>query len=73
MDLEIDMEFLSSSRLHPPIARHTASSSAFSLIRLNASDIAFGFWASIILIALALISAAVGVAPLADPVIFPAS
>jgi hypothetical protein len=81
MDLEIDMAFLHTV-LYSPIATHdTASatsgrprnSGVSSSIRLNSSEVVFGVWASIILMALALISAAVGVAPLADPVIFAAS
>jgi hypothetical protein len=67
------MTFVSPVVLYPPIAtRDTASttsdrprnSSASTSTRPNSSDIAFGVWASIILIALALISAALGVAPL---------
>jgi hypothetical protein len=78
MDLEINMAFFSPTVLYPPIAtRDTASttserprnSSASISTQLNSSDIAFGVWASIILIALALISAASGVAPLGDPLI----
>jgi hypothetical protein len=78
MDLEINMTFLSPTVLYPLIAtRNTASttserprnSSASISTQRNSSDVAFGVWASIILIALALISAASGVAPLADPLI----
>ena len=58
------MTLLSPTVLYPPIATHD---------RLTSSDIAFGVWASIILIALALVSVVLGVAPLADPAIFPAS
>jgi hypothetical protein len=77
MDLEINMAFLSPTVLYPLIAaRNTASTtserprnSSASISTVNSTDVAFGVWASIILIALALISAALGVAPLADPLI----
>jgi hypothetical protein len=49
---------LSPTVLYPPIAAHD---------RLASTDIAFGVWASIILIALAMLSAALGVAPIVDP------
>ena len=58
------MAFFSPALLYPPTARHD---------RLISSDIAFGVWGSIILVALALISVASGVAPVADPVILPGS
>jgi hypothetical protein len=44
--------------LYPPLATHD---------RLNSSDIAFGAWASIILIALAMLSVALGMVPIVDP------
>ena len=53
-----------------------SSTTAYSSIpahdRQNSSDIAFGVWASIILIGLAVVSVALGVAPLVDPPIFAA-
>jgi hypothetical protein len=52
------MTLFSPTVLYPPIARHG---------RLNSTDIAFGVWASIILIALAMLSVAVGVVPVVDP------
>jgi hypothetical protein len=48
----------SPTALYPPFSRHD---------RLDSADIAFGVWASIILIALAMLSAALGVAPIVDP------
>jgi hypothetical protein len=48
----------SPTALYPPIATHD---------RLASGDIAFGVWASIILIALAMLSVALGVAPIVDP------
>jgi hypothetical protein len=81
MDLEMGMTFLSLTVLHPPIVTHRTApttsrrprnSDASSSARLDSSAIVFGVWASIILIALALMSVALGVAPLADPPIFPA-
>jgi len=51
-----------------------SSTAAYSSIpvhdRRNSSDIAFGVWASIVLIGLAIVSIALGVAPVADPLIF---
>jgi hypothetical protein len=38
--------------------------------RRASSDFAFGVWASIVLIGLAIISVALGTAPIADPAIF---
>jgi hypothetical protein len=73
-----NMAFFSPTVLYPPIATHDTASttserprngSASTSTRLNSSDIAFGVWASIILIALALMSAVLGVAPLAGAVI----
>jgi hypothetical protein len=56
------MTLFSPTVLYPPIATHD---------RLSFSgEIAFGVWASVILLGLAMLSAALGVAPLADPVIF---
>ncbi len=40
--------------------------------RQNSSEIDFGIWASIVLIGLAIVSVASGVAPVVDPTIFPA-
>ena len=40
--------------------------------RQNSSEIGFGVWASIVLIGLAIVSVALGVAPVVDPTIFPA-
>jgi hypothetical protein len=48
----------SPTALYPPIATRD---------RLDSADIAFGVWASVILIALAMLSAALGVAPIVDP------
>ena len=76
------MAFFLSTVLYSPIATHDTTSPPFgrprnrsvsSSIRLNSSEVVFAVWASAILIALALVSAALGVAPLADPAIFPAS
>jgi hypothetical protein len=39
--------------------------------RRNSSDVAFGVWASFVLIGLAFLSVALGVASLVDPAIFP--
>jgi hypothetical protein len=50
--------------LYPPTA---------ILDRRISSDVAFGFWASAILIGLAIVSAALGVEPVVDPVIFAAA
>ena len=52
------MTLFSPTVLYPPTAR---------LGRPNSSDIAFSVWASIILIGLALLSVALGVAPIVDP------
>jgi hypothetical protein len=38
--------------------------------RRNSSDIAFGVWASVALVGLAIASVALGIAPVVDPVIF---
>jgi hypothetical protein len=48
----------SPTALYPPIATHDRL--------VDSADIAFGVWASIILIALAMLSAALGVAPIVD-------
>jgi hypothetical protein len=40
--------------------------------RQNSSEIAFGVWASIVVIGLAIVSVALGVAPIVDQTIFPA-
>jgi hypothetical protein len=50
-----------STTLYPPIPIHD---------RLDSSDIVFGVLVSLILIGLAIVSVALGVAPLADPPIF---
>ena len=52
------MTLFSPTVLYPPTAR---------LGRLNSSDIAFSVWASITLIGLALLSVALGLAPIVDP------
>ncbi len=57
------MTLFSPTALYPPIATHD---------RLASADIAFGVWASIILIALAMLSVALGVAPIVDPEIWTA-
>ena len=56
--LETDVTLFSTTDLHPPVATHN---------RRISSDIAFGVWASIVLIALAMLSVAVGVLPVVDP------
>jgi hypothetical protein len=58
------MTLFSPTVLYPPIATHD---------RLASSDIAFGVWASVVLLGLAMLSVALGIAPLADPVILLAS
>jgi hypothetical protein len=58
--LEIDMVILSSTIAYSSIPVHD---------QRNSSDVAFGAWASIILIGLAVVSAALGVAPLVDPLV----
>jgi hypothetical protein len=40
--------------------------------RQNSFEVDFGVWASIVLIGLAIVSVALGVAPVVDPTIFPA-
>lgn len=52
------MVLFSPTVLYPPIATRD---------RLNSADIAFGVWASIILIALALLSFSLGIPPIVDP------
>jgi hypothetical protein len=52
------MALFSSTVLYPPIATHD---------RLYSADIAFGVWASIILIALAMLWYSLGIAPIVDP------
>jgi hypothetical protein len=44
--------------LYPLVAKHD---------RVNSADLAFGVWASIILIALAMLSIALGMTPIVDP------
>jgi hypothetical protein len=57
--LETGMILFSPTFLYPPVAtKHD---------HLKSFDITFGVWASIILIALAMLSIALGVAPLVDP------
>jgi len=58
IDLEMDMTLFSPTVLYPPIAMHG---------RLDSSDIAFAVWASIVLIAMAMLSVAVGATPIVDP------
>jgi hypothetical protein len=60
---ETDMTLFSPTVLYPPIAMHD---------RRIFSDIVFGVWASTVLIGLAIVSVALGVAPIVDPTIFPA-
>ncbi|HLK83631.1 MAG TPA: hypothetical protein VKT99_19365 [Xanthobacteraceae bacterium] len=55
------MTLFSPTVLYPPVATRDRPASA---------DIAFGVWASIILIGLAILSVALGVAPVADPSAF---
>jgi hypothetical protein len=62
IDLETDMTLFSPTVLYPPIAMHD---------RRNSSDIAFGVWASVALIGLAIVSVALGVPPVVDPTMFP--
>jgi len=57
------MTLFSPTVLYPPIAVHD---------RRISSDIVFGVWASTVLIGLAIVSVALGVAPIIDPTIFPA-
>jgi hypothetical protein len=57
------MTLLSPTLLYPTIAMHA---------RRSSSDIVFGVWASIVLTGLALISVALGIAPVVDPTLFPA-
>jgi hypothetical protein len=52
--LEIDMDLFSRTVLYRPIATHK---------RLDSSEITFGAWASIILAGLAIVSVALGMAP----------
>jgi hypothetical protein len=59
IDLEIDMTLLARSILYPPVSMHD---------RRNSSDISFAVWISIILVGLAIVSVALGVAPVVDPV-----
>jgi hypothetical protein len=59
-DLEIDMVILSSIVAYSSIPAHD---------RRNSSDVAFRAWAPIILIGLAIMSVASGVAPLVDPLV----
>jgi len=58
------MTLFSPTVLYPPIATRD---------RRISSDITFGVWASVVLIGLAIVSVALGVAPLVDPAMFPAS
>jgi hypothetical protein len=57
------MTLFSSTILYPRVSKQD---------RQNLSEIGFGVWASIILIGLAIVSVALGVAPVVDPTIFPA-
>jgi hypothetical protein len=61
--LEIDMTLFSSTILSRRVPMQG---------RQNSSEIDFGIWASIVLIGLAIVSVASGVAPVVDPTIFPA-
>jgi len=61
--LEIDMTLFSSTILSWRVPMQG---------RQNSSEIDFGIWASIVLIGLAIVSVASGVAPVVDPTIFPA-
>jgi hypothetical protein len=61
IDLETDMTVFLSTALYPPIPMHD---------RPDSLDIVFGVWVSLLLIGLAIVSVALGVAPLADPPIF---
>ncbi len=63
IDLETDMTLFSPTVLYPPIAMQD---------RRISWDIAFGVWASTVLIGLAIVSVALGVAPVVDPTTFPA-
>jgi hypothetical protein len=56
------MILFSPTVLYPPIAARD---------RRISSDIIFGAWASVVLLGLAIAAVALGVAPLADPTIFP--
>jgi hypothetical protein len=59
--LETGMILFSPTVLYPPVAtKHD---------RLKSFDIVFGVWASIMLIVLAMLSVALGVAPVVDPAI----
>ena len=60
MDLETNMTRFSPTVLYPPVATND---------HLKSFDIVFGAWASIALIALAMLSVALGVAPVVDPAI----
>jgi hypothetical protein len=62
IDLETDMTLFSPTVLYPPIAMHD---------RRVSSDIAFGAWAAVVLIGLAIVSVTLGVAPVVDPTMFP--
>jgi hypothetical protein len=57
------MTLFSPTVLYPPIAMRD---------RRISSDIVFGVWASTVLIGLAIVSVALGIAPIVDPTIFPA-
>lgn len=52
------MTLFSPTIFYPLVAKHD---------RVNSSDLAFGVWASIILIALAILSIALGITPIVDP------
>jgi hypothetical protein len=59
IDLEIEMTLFSPTVLYPPVVT--------THDRLKSSDIAFGVWAAVILIALATLSVALGMTPVVDP------
>jgi hypothetical protein len=56
------MTLLARSILYPTVSMHD---------RRDSSDISFAVWVSIILLGLAIVSVALRVAPVVDPVIFP--
>jgi hypothetical protein len=61
IDLEIDMVILSSTFAYLPLPMPD---------RRNSPDTAFGVWATIALFGLAIVSVALGFAPLGDPLVF---
>lgn len=62
IDLDTDMTLFSPTVLYPSIAMQD---------RRVSSDIAFGAWAAVVLIGLAIVSVTLGVAPVVDPTMFP--